>query len=419
MKFKQMTKPFTIPKELIMQAYRQVKANAGSAGIDQQTLAEFEKDWQGNLYKLWNRMSSGSYFPKPVKRVSILKKTGGERILGVPTIMDRIGQTTVRLILEPELEKHFHDDSYGYRPNRSAIDAVTATRIRCRTYDWLIEFDIKALFDTIPWDLLMKSVRHHTDNKWVLLYIERWLKAPMQDEDGNITERTAGTPQGGPASPLLSNLFMHYAFDTWMSRTYPANPWARYSDDGVIHCRTEAEAKDILANVTKRLKHCGIEIHPDKTRIVYCKDGKRRGKHANTQFDFLGYTFRPRGMLNTKNNTLFVGFTPGVSPKALKAMRQYIRASNVRNRSELSIQEIARMFNPILRGWINYYGCHHRTALDPLLRHFNLTLVTWARRKYVKLKRHKVQASEFVQKIARDNPELFEHWKRGMVGSFA
>ena len=284
-----MTKPFTIPKELVMQAYRQVKANAGSAGIDQQTLAEFEKDWQGNLYKLWNRMSSGTYFPKPVKRVSILKKTGGERILGVPTLTDRIGQTVVRLVLEPELEKHFHDNSYGYRPNRSALDAVAITRIRCRTYDWVIEFDIKALFDTIPWDLLMKSVRHHTDNKWVLLYIERWLKTPLQDEAGNITERTAGTSQGGPASPLLSNLFMHYAFDVWMSRTYPANPWCRYSDDGVIHCRTEAEAKDILANVTERLKHCGIEIHPDKTRIVYCKDGKRRGQYANRQFDFLGY----------------------------------------------------------------------------------------------------------------------------------
>lgn len=255
-----------------MQAYRMVKANAGAGGIDHQSVADFEKDLRGNLYKLWNRMSSGTYFPSAVRRVSIPKKAGGERILGIPTITDRIAQTAVKMVLETELEPYFCADSYGYRPNRSALDAIKITKERCWQYEFVIEFDIKALFDTIPWDKLMKAVRHHTENKWAILYIERWLLAPMEDETGQRSARLSGTPQGGPLSPLLANLFMHYAFDLWMKRHYPKNPWCRYADDGIIHCRTKVEASEILAALEKRLLACGIEIHPQKTKLFIARN---------------------------------------------------------------------------------------------------------------------------------------------------
>jgi RNA-directed DNA polymerase len=327
----EITKPFNIPKKLVMQAYQLVKANKGSHGIDQQSLADFEKDWRENLYKLWNRMSSGTYFPKSVRKVVIPKKQGGERILGVPTIEDRVASTVIKLALEPELEKYFHPDSYGYRPNRSALDAVSITRTRCRAYDWVTEFDIQTMFDAIPWNLLMTSVKHHTKCRWILLYVERLLEAPTQDEMGDNTERTSGISQGSPLSPLLSNLFMHYAFDVWMSKNYPNNPFCRYADDGLIHCRTREEAQGILKHLEERLELCGLKIHPDKTQIVYCKDGKRKEKHTNCTLDFLGYTFRPRLVLNTKNKSLFVDFSPAVNPKALKGMRKEIRKSNIRN----------------------------------------------------------------------------------------
>ena len=406
-----MTKPFTIPKELIMQAYKQVKVNAGCAGIDQQTIAEFEKNLRSNLYKLWNRMSSGCYFPQSVKMVKIAKKDGGERILGVPSVIDRIAETAAKLILEPELEKHFHPDSYGYRPNKSAIDAIAVTRKRCWYYDWVIEFDIKALFDTIPWDLLEKSIEHHTDNKWVKLYIKRWLQSPMKDMQGNVTEKVKGTSQGSPISPLLSNLFMHYAFDMWMSRNFPNNPWARFADDAVLHCKTEEEAKLILVELDKRFRSCGIELHPDKTQIIYCKDGKRRARYKTRKFDFLGYTFRSRLVKNSRDGSLFASFTPAVSTKALKAMCQKIRSSNIRNRTELNIQDIAKMFNPILRGWIEYYGHYNKDCMSSLYWRFNRTLIMWARRKYKKLRKHKIRAAKFVQKISKQNPSLFVHWK--------
>lgn len=416
MRFVEITKPFEIPKGLVMQAYQLVKANKGSPGIDQQSLNDFDKNWKKNLYKLWNRMSSGAYFPKPVKRVSIPKKTGGERVLGIPTIEDRIASTVIKLALEPELEQHFHTNSYGYRPNRSALDAISITRERCRHYNWVLEFDIQAMFDTISWSLLLKSVKHHTKCRWIILYTERLLKSPMQ---GETEERACGTHQGSPISPLLANLFMHYAFDVWMSKKYPYNPFCRFADDGLVHCRNEQEAQEILKHLEARLAECSLKIHPDKTKIIYCKDGKRKEKHPNWKFDFLGYTFRPRLVLNTKNKSLFVSFSPAVSSKALKAMRQQIRQSNIRNRSELSLQQIAKIFNPILRGWIQYYGRHHREELEPIYRHFNLTLIAWTRRKYKNLQAHKTKAGQFLQKIKDQNPCLFEHWKTGMANCFA
>ena len=377
-----MTKPFTISKHIVMKAYKLVKANKGAAGVDQQSLEDFDKDLKNNLYKLWNRMSSGSYIPPPVKAVPIPKKQGGERILGVPCVSDRIAQMVVRLEFEPVVEPLFHPNSYGYRPNKSALDAVAITRQRCWRYNWVLEFDIKGLFDNIDWELLLKAVRKHTDNKWVILYIERWLKAPLQLPDGTLVERTKGTPQGSVISPVLSNLFLHYVFDVWMSKNHPTTPFCRYADDGLVHCQTQEEAQQMLKKLEQRFKECELELHPTKTKIVYCK---------------------------------FVGFNPAVSKTAVNAMRAEIRRTGFRNRTDLSLKEIADRFNPVLRGWLEYYGRFNPSSMHQVLRHFNQTLVRWAMRKYDKFEGHKRRANEFIVQIAQREPTLFEHWKRGMV----
>jgi RNA-directed DNA polymerase len=413
------TKPFNIPKQLFVRAFALVKANSGSAGIDQQSIEDFAKNLKDNLYKLWNRMSSGSYFPPPVKAVPIPKKSGGERILGVPTVGDRVCQMVVKLIFEPEVEKVFLTDSYGYRPKKSALDAIGITRQRCWRYDWVIEFDIKGLFDNIPHELLMKAVKKHTNIKWVILYIERWLKAPMQKTDGSVMERTCGTPQGGVISPVLSNLFLHYVFDMWMRRNHPENPWCRYADDGLAHCKTEREAQEILRALDIRFKECGLTLHPEKTKIVYCKDGSRKGTYPNTKFEFLGYCFRARWCKNTKKNSIFVNFTPAVSSAAGKSMRATTRKYDIRNRTDLSLQQIANWFNPVLNGWLNYYGKYSRSAMYPILRHFNKTLVAWAMRKYRRFRDRKIRVSNFIERISEKHPNLFVHWRKGMVGAFA
>jgi len=366
-----------------------VRANKGAPGIDDKTIEEFEADLKNNLYKLWNRMSSGSYFPKPIKGVEIPKKSGGARLLGVPTVEDRIAQMVARLNLEPQIEPIFCDDSYGYRPNKSAIEAVRVARERCWRYDWLIEFDIKGLFDNIDHKLLMKAVRKHTDSKWTVLYIERWLKAPMKMPDGTIRERISGTSQGSVVSLILANLFMHYAFDRWMKVNNPKNPWARYADDGVVHCRTKEEAVHVLKKLTERLKECKLELHPEKTAIIYCKDVNRKGKHENTSFDFLGYTFRTRVSRN-RNGQYFASFSPAVSKKACKHFRERIR--DIRKGStHKSLEQIASEMNPVMRGWANYFGCFQPSEMKNELGQVNLALVCWAIRKYKGLKRHKAK----------------------------
>ena len=322
-------KPFNIDKRLVYEAYKAVKSNRGAAGVDEQTIEQFEAELAGNLYKIWNRMSSGSYFPPPVRAVAIPKKSGGERILGVPTVADRVAQMVVKQVIEPILDPIFLADSYGYRPRKSALDAVGVTRKRCWKFNWVLEFDIKGLFDNIDHELLLRAVQKHITCKWALLYIERWLKASMVKEDGTTIERSRGTPQGGVVSPILANLFMHYTFDFWMARTHPNLPWCRYADDGLVHCRTEQEAEALKAALQARLTECHLEMHPTKTKIVYCKDGKRKGKYANVKFDFLGYCFRPRLVRRFRDNSLFGGFSPAVSPSAMKAMRTTIRALNV------------------------------------------------------------------------------------------
>jgi RNA-directed DNA polymerase len=412
------TKPFVIPKQQVMQAYRLVKANAGAAGVDRQSLGDFEEGLKSNLYRLWNRMSSGSYFPPPVKAVAIPKKSGGKRILGIPTVADRVAQMVVKLQIEPEIEPHFLDDSYGYRPGKSALDAVGITRRRCWRYDWVIEFDIKGLFDNIPHDLLTKAVCKHVQCRWALLYVERWLKAPIQHPDKSLVLRTRGTPQGGVISPLLSNLFLHYVFDVWMSRHHPGLPWCRYADDGLLHCRSLSQARQLHAALVRRFRECGLELHPQKTKIVYCKDGKRRAVYPVNSFDFLGYTFRGR-TTRSASGELFFGFNPAVSQVALKSMRSLIKRSNLRNRVDRCIEDIAIGFNPVLRGWIHYYGRFNRSALYPLLRYFNHALRAWVMCKYKQFRGKKTRAGQYLERMSKSRPELFAHWSSGLTGVFA
>ena len=392
-----------------MEAWRIVKANKGAGGIDRESLEDFERNLSDNLYKIWIRMSSGCYFPPPVRGVDI-PKTNGTRRLGVPTIGDRVAQTVVKLTLEPEIETHFLDDSYGYRPGKSAHQAVLTTRKRCWRYDWLLEFDVKGMFDNIRHDLVMKALTHHTQEKWILLYCERWLKAPMISPEGKIIERTRGTPQGGVISPLLMNLFMHYGFDLWMSRTHPQNPWARYADDGCIHAQTKQEAKALWESLGLRLLEIGLEMHPEKTRIVYCRDSNRRGTHKPDRFDFLGFEYKNREA-RSGNGEMFLSFLPAVSPSKLREMRRHIKYKlKLRYRVDLSIKQIAIWINPIVRGWLNYYGASYRSALIPLCRYLNDTLARWAARKFKSLNRGRRNSYNFLKRIHARQPKLFVHW---------
>lgn len=411
-------KPFCISKHLVWEAYQRVRANDGAAGVDKQSIQDFEENLKDNLYKLWNRLSSGSYFPPPVRRVEIPKKDGGKRPLGIPTVADRVAQMVVKLVLEPEVEPHFHTDSYGYRPGRSALQAVGIARQRCWRYDWVVDLDIRAFFDSMDHTLLMRAVCKHTQNPWIRLYIERWLKAPVQLEDGTVMGRERGTPQGGVISPLLANLFLHYAFDAWMQRQHPGLPFERYADDAIVHCRTEAEARRLLRALRERLTDCGLTLHPDKTKIVYCRDGYRRGRYPDVQFDFLGYSFQPRQAKSHRGN-LFLSFLPAVSAKASKAMRQVIRSWKTHRWTQLTVEELAKTFNPVLRGWIAYYGQFYRSKLASILGQFDYALARWARRKYKRLKGSQTRARDWIKRIARQNPGLFAHWQitfAGMAG---
>ena len=409
-------KPFLISKREVWDAYQRVKANKGAAGIDEQSVEEFEKDLKDNLYKLWNRMSSGSYFPPPVRTVKIPKAGGGERKLGIPTVADRIAQTVVKARLEPQIEPLFHPNSFGYRPGRSALDAVGQARRHCWVYDWVLDLDVRGFFDNIDCELLMKAVKKHAQELWVVLYIERWLKTPAQEEDGTLTERTTGTPQGGVISPLLANLFLHYAFDVWMARQYPHLPFERYADDAIVHCRTRREAAEVRKAVAQRLRECRLELHPDKTKVVYCMDGDRRGNYPNQKFDFLGYTFRPRKS-KTKWGKFFVNFSPAISARAAMAIREEIRSWRLQSRNDKSIEDLSRMFNPILRGWLQYYGRYYRSAVYLSMLQLDKALARWASQKYKRLRRRQRRAHQWVARISRRAPALFAHWQMVRNGS--
>jgi len=407
-------KPFSISKMLVVKAFRLVKANRGVAGVDGQSVRAFEEDLKDNLYKVWNRMSAGSYFPPPVRRVEIPKGDGRTRPLGIPTVADRVAQMVAKLTLEPRVEPVFHRDSYGYRPGKSALDAVKVARERCLRMDWVIDLDIRDFFGSLDHGLLMKAVRHHTELKWIHLYVERWLKAPVQRVDGTLEPRTAGTPQGGVISPLLANLFMHYAFDEWMRRRYPAVAFERYADDVLIHCVSLVQARAILEAVQGRLRECRLELHPEKTKIVYCKDDRRRGKFGEHKFDFLGYTFRPRRAQGPSQKT-FVGFLPAMSDKAAKRIRETVRNWGLATRgSTRSLADLARRVNPVVRGWVAYYGRFYRSrCLNVLGRCLTFALVKWAMRKYKRFRGHWVRAYYWLGRVATRDRELFTLWSLG------
>ncbi len=407
------TKPFCISKMAVWRAWQRVKANQGAAGVDEESIADFEANLKGNLYKIWNRMSSGSYFPPPVRLVKIPKSGGGERVLGIPTVADRVAQMVAKLYLEPEVEPEFHEDSYGYRPGKSALDAVGQARQRCWRNDWVLDLDIKGFFDNIDHSLMMHAVRKHTDCPWILLYIERWLKASAVDGDGNEVRRDRGTPQGGVASPLLANIFLHHVFDKWMAENFPYLSFERYADDIVVHCRSKAQAKFIRRQIEERLRRCKLEAHPQKTKIVYCKDDDRRGSHAHESFDFLGYTFRPRPSKN-RQGKFFVNFSPAMSNRAAQAARATIRSWRIQCRSDKSLEDIARMFRAELSGWLSYYGKYYKSGMYPMLRALNRRLVRWTQRKY-KRYRHQRRATHWLRRVARREPHLFPHWQLGVL----
>jgi RNA-directed DNA polymerase len=407
-------KPFEISKREVWRAYQSVKANRGAAGVDRQSIEAFEKDLKGNLYKIWNRMSSGTYFPPPVRLVEIPKGDGRMRPLGIPTVADRVAQTVAMMYLQPVVEPKFHPDSYGYRPGKSALDAVATARERCWRRDWVVDLDIKGFFDNLDHDLVLRAVRFHTDLKWLHLYVERWLKAPVQLADGTLRERTRGTPQGGVVSPLLANLFLHHALDDWLRRHYPGVQFERYADDAVIHCESEAEAREVREAVRRRLWECGLELHPEKTRIVYCKDDDRPGEYEHVRFDFLGYTFQPRRAKN-RWGKYFVSFLPAISGKAAKRIRATMRGWKLAaTRNNQSLEDLARLIDPSVRGWMNYYGRFYRSKCVQVLRHLNRLLVRWACRKFRRFRRRERAAGYWLGRVARRDPKLLALWAFGV-----
>jgi group II intron reverse transcriptase/maturase len=400
-------KPFDISKVEVWNAWLKVKGNRGAPGVDGQSLEAFESDLKNNLYKIWNRLSSGTYFPPAVRAVEI-PKPGGTRILGVPTVGDRVARTVVAARLEAKVEPIFHPDSYGYRPNRSALDAVGACRRRCWEYNWVIDLDIRKFFDSVRWDLVVKAVETHVDARWVVLYVKRWLAAPVRLPDGSLQARDRGTAQGSAVSPVLANLFMHYAFDMWLAREFPAVAFERYCDDAVIHCVTLVQAEKVLAALHERMAEVGLELHPDKTKVVYCKDTNRRGDFQHTSFTFLGYTFRPR-QARRKDGVKFTAFLPAISKDALKRIGKQVRSWRLHRRTGSTAEDLAEMINPVVRGWMAYYGAFYRTALHPVLHRINTYLLRWIMKKYKKLRTWK-KAIQSMRDAVQRRPRYFAHW---------
>ena len=405
------SKQYEIPKRAVIDAYQRVKANKGSAGIDGIDFGKFEEKLNNNLYKIWNRMSSGSYFPSPVMAVEIPKKSGGTRRLGIPTITDRVAQMVARMYVEKAVEPMFCEDSYGYRPNKSALDAIEMTRKRCWKYDYVIELDVKGLFDNIDHELLMKVVHRHVKEPWICMYIERWLKTPFVLKNGEIIERKAGTPQGGVISPVLANMFLHYVFDMWMKRNFPQAPFERYADDGVVHCKTKEEAVFIKECLTKRFAECRLELHPTKTRIVYCKDKDRTKDEDLTEFDFLGYTFKAVHIMCRDGKTR-LNFIASVSKTSAKAFRDKIKMLEIHKKTGCKIDMIAEILNPMLRGWINYFGKFNPSAMRYTLQCIERRIVKWAMCKYKRFRGHRRRAEKWLECVRKREPKLFAHWSR-------
>ncbi|MGI8312736.1 group II intron reverse transcriptase/maturase [Saccharopolyspora hattusasensis] len=405
----QSEKPFVISKREVWEAYQKVKANKGAPGVDGVTLEAFEADLRNNLYRIWNRMSSGSYFPPPVRAVPIPKK-GGVRILGVPTIADRIAQTVVAARLEPRMEEIFHTDSDGYRPGRSAIDAVAKCRERCWKTDWVIDLDIQKFFDSCPHDLIVKAVEANTDQRWIVMYVKRWLIAPLQHPDGSVDARDRGTPQGSAVSPCLANLFLHYAFDLWMARTFPSLRFERYVDDAVVHCTSKRQALAVRTAIGQRMEQVGLTLHPDKTKLVYCQDSNRRHRYDTVSFDFLGYTFRPRAAGNKRTGKMFTSFAPAMSRDKIVAKGKEVRQWRLHLRTNDTLADLAEQLDPIVRGWMTYWGHFNKSQMFALLRRVNAYLMRWARKKYKRL-RSQTRLQAWWDRLVTNEPGMFAHWQ--------
>ncbi len=410
------TKPFAIPKQDVWQAYLRVKRNQGAAGVDNQSIADFEVKLKDNLYKLWNRMSSGSYFPPPVKTVAIPKKDGGQRYLGIPTVADRIAQMVVTMHLEPHFEPRFDQDSYGYRPNKSALDAVGQCRQRCWKRDWVIDLDIKGFFDNIDHELLILALEKHSIDRWIMLHVKHWLRAPAQLADGSLQPRTTGTPQGGVVSPLLANIFLHYVFDKWIRKQHPNVQFERYADDIIVHCTSQNEALQLKAEIEARMAQCKLQLHPQKTKVVYCGVAKEEKEDIPRSFDFLGYTFRRR-LVMSKEGKGFVGFVPAISNAAKTAIRQTIRSWRLHRKTCMSLKELAKLTNPRVSGWVNYYGRFYRSEVTEAFVQIEKHLQRWAQRKYASNtgQASKKRARRYLGRVFKHYPQLFVHWRYGLA----
>ena len=411
----EVTKSLPITKLMVWKAYQKVKRNGGSAGIDGESLELFQQDLSKNLYKIWNRLSSGSYFPPAVKEVSIPKRDGRERKLGIPTVSDRVAQEVIKCYLEPRLESVFVDNSYGYRPLKSAHQAVEAVRKNVRQYAWVVDVDIKSFFDEVDHDLIMKALDCHVSEPWVKLYVKRWLKAPVLLQTGEYKIKAGqGTPQGGVISPLLANLFLHYVLDKWLGKYHPGIHFVRYADDVILHCQTEEEAKSILLEVSERLKESKLQLNEGKTKIVYCQDYRREKNHYRKKFDFLGFSFQPRGVKSTRQEGgMFLGYDCAISSSSRKRIAEEIKHTNFHRWSTATIEQLAEKFNPKLRGWLHYYGKYKRYEMNRVFRVFHFRLMKWVLNRYKSLKRSRVKGFQWIRKLRKEQPGIFYHWAAG------
>ena len=408
------TKSFAVSKQMVYDSYLKVCDKKGGAGIDKETIKMFNENLSDNLYKIWNRMSSGSYFPPAVRTVLIPKKQGGTRPLGIPTVSDRIAQGVLKDYLEPILEPLFHVNSFGYRPGRSAHDALEQCRQNCIQYSWVVDLDIRGFFDNISHEWMMKMLSHHRQEKWVLLYTERWLKAGIEQADGTIAARQKGTPQGGVVSPLFANLYLHHAFDMWMSKYFPTNPFERYADDIIVHCNSKDQAEQLLNSIKERLAGFDLELHPDKTKLVYCKNYLRKEQHEHNSFTFLSYSFQPRSKPNTFGRPdKFMVFNAAICQNAKTFIRERIRAVfNPRN-TQVSLEEIAMKLNPKIRGWLNYYSRFNPRVAGNVFLYLNGLIRRWIEEKY-RLRSKKAIVNKY-ESTMQLNTQMFVHWQKGIV----
>lgn len=398
---------------MVYNSYLKVTDKDGSAGIDNQSIDMFNENLKDNLYKIWNRMTSGSYFPPPVRTVFIPKKQGGARPLGIPTVGDRIAQGVVKDYLEPSLETIFHKSSFGYRPGRSAHDAINQCQNNCIKQPWVIDVDIKGFFDNISHEIMLELLQQHAAEKWVLLYAERWLKAGVQQKDGSITTRTKGTPQGGVISPLFANLYLHHGFDKWMDEENPQNPFERYADDIVIHCSSKDEAEQLLEKLKARMQQYELELHPEKTKIVYCKNYLRNEMHDNNSFTFLSYSFEPRTVKDKfGRNKRLVVFNAAISQQAKTSIREKLREVLPPMWSNQTLTWFAQKLNPKIRGWINYYAKFNQHIAYEVFYYLNKLIRKWIKNKY-KI-RGKTGLYDKYQIMQSANPHLFYHWRLGI-----